>query len=787
MTAASPGLLFLSWLRTGMLASLDQAAGPPGSLDVLPAANTQPVIAVDATGTSGQFTAVLHGPGEVVGIDPAQLVRYEPPDGAINVETTFVPLVEFDRPDLPWLASPAKAQPGTPTGPDPRNGLLPWLCLVVLEYASVDLDLSASPLPRISVPLTQLPDPAQAWLWAHAQLLLTAGETVQGVLDNAPDRTLSRLLGPRQLRPMTRYLAAVVPLFESGRQAGLGNPPSQPADSRPALSYAWTYAAPGSSNAGTVLPAYLHWSFTTGDGGDFRTLALKLKPTKTGQAGVRPLDIGHAGSGLPGPGPQEAAWTIPFEGVVVGTAVSSGSWPSAGLQSTYQAALADRVAAQPAELTPPQYGAAASLDAAGLAAAPPWLRQLNLDPRYRALAALGTAVVQDNAEALMASAWQQAGELRRVNDLLRRAQLAREISATLYARRIGAPGAAALPDDRLLQISTPVHDQVVTGTPAGAAATAASTAPVTVADQLAANPSAAAVTSVAFRRLARPTGPIARRAIGAGTAVQVPVPVAAPVTALATGQLKPVPAVRPVPGATSFDKLSSSVTWSAVTAAVVSAAVFPWEPGAPTGTVAGTGVPPVTSAPSAASDSGSTSTPAALAAEQTVPAQDVPAGQAIPAEQTVPAQDVPAPDGEPQLMQAELVDVDPERADVPVMVNSAAFVPTETAERPAARLASARTDASESLVTIPPPSVRLSTQYGYGADLVVSGWLGLALDFDGRPRQGWVGNPLQPPQAGDPKASSWQYTDLMGVTGVGRLNVTNWDYRDAMGANVSFH
>jgi hypothetical protein len=752
MTGPSSGLLFLSWLRTGMLASLDQAAGAGGSLDRLPAANAQPVIAVNATGAHGQFTAVLHGPGEVVGIDPAQVVRMEPPDGAFNVETAFVPLVEFDRPDLPWLASPATVQPGTPTGPDPRNGLLPWLCLVVLEYGSVALDGSAAPLPRLTVPLSQLPDPAQAWLWAHAQLLLTAGETVQTVLDQAPDRTLSRLIGPRRLRPATRYLAAVVPLFEAGRQAGLGNPPAHSDGAPPALSYAWT-VAPAGSSAATVLPVYLHWSFTTGDGADFRTLALKLKPTLTGQAGVRPLDIGHAGSGLPGPGAQDPAWTIPFEGVVVGSAISQGSWPSATLQSTYQAALAGKVAATPAELTPPQYGAATPLDAAGLAAGPQWLRQLNLDPRYRALAALGTTVVQTYAEPLMASAWQQAGQLREVNDLLRRAQLARELSASMYARRIGEPGAAVLPDDRLLQVSTPVHDQV--STPSGSAATVAGmttpavTAPVTVADQLAASPSAAAATSVAFRRLARPTGPVARRALAAGAAVPVSTPVTAPVTALATGQLKPVPAVKPVPGATSFDQLSSSVTWSAVTPALVSAAVYPWEQGAPSGNATGTGVPPVTSVLSAAAapDAGSSRT---------------------------------------EPVEAEFVDIESLRTDEPLVVNSAAFVPTSEVTGRVLLATTETAGETPSAVVVPPPSVRLSTQYGYGADLVVNTMLGLGLNFDAHPQQGWTSNPLPASWFGNP-AWSWQYTDLMEVTGVARLEVSNWDYGDAMGANATFY
>lgn len=725
MTAPAAGLLFLSWLRSGMLASLDATAKTAGSLDVLPAANARSSIAVDATGASGNFTAVLHGPGEVQGIDPAQVVRREPPDGAVNVEVSFVPLVEFDRPDLPWLASPATPHPGTPTGADPRNGLLPWLCLVVVEHAAATVDASATPLPRLTVPVALLPDPAQAWLWAHAQLLVTGTETIQSVLDNAPDRTLSRLIAPRRLQPNTRYLAAVVPLFESGRQAGLGNQAasgSQPA----ALTYAWT-PVPATSTTRIELPAYLHWTFSTGAGGDFRSLAALLHPVTTGQAGVRPLDIGHAGSGLPQPGPSDPAWTIPFEGPITGTAVVPGAWPSSTVKATYQAALADRVAAKPGELTPPQYGAGTPLDSTALANAPAWLRQLNLDPRYRAMAALGTAVVQHNSEALVASAWQQAGELRRVNDLLRRAQLAREISSTLYYRRVGAPGSSVLPDDRLLQVTTPVHDQVISGP----TSLAAGIVPQTVSELLAVNPPAAATTSVAFRRLARPTGPVARRALNTVTSVPAPAPVPAPVSALGATTLKPVPPVTPVSGATSFEQLSASaVKWMSVTPQLVSTKIYPWE-------------------------SAVSSLAAALQAEP-APSEPAPQSERLTprAEQLTPIQGELIPETE------RLAPADPDQL--------AAAAEELAAERRAA-LAEVQ---QQSVVVIPPPPVRLSSPYGYGTDLVVNDKQGIGLNFDALPSQGWTTNPL--PQSWFARyAWSWKYTDLYDVCGVARLEVWN--------------
>src|SRR4029079_8238162 len=56
------------------------------------------------------------------------------------------------------------------------------------------------------------------------------------------------------------------------------------------------------------------------------------------------------------------------------------------------------------------------------AATPPrWLRDLNLDPRNRAAASFGTRVVQEQQEHLMASAWEQVGEIERVNQAKRQA------------------------------------------------------------------------------------------------------------------------------------------------------------------------------------------------------------------------------------------------------------------------------------------------------------------------------------------------------------------------------
>ena len=239
-------------------------------------------------------------------------------------------------------------------------------------------------------------------------------------------------------------------------------------------------------------------------------------------------------------------------------------------------ALATQLDGTAGELTPPRYGATQASFSGPLSGGqgPTWLRTLNLDPRYRAAASLGASLVRANQEALILSAWDQAGQVNRANLVLRQGQLARELGVSGYTRRVGAAGQAAPPmdDGRLLQLTSGVQGQI-----AGPAA--ADRAAGTTAAALGANAAVAAVLTVPFRRLAQPTGPVAARLAAA--------PLPAPVSNLArAGGIAPVPPLTPVTGLVDLTAISANPaapeTLQALTAARVSAPRFPWEPGGPT-------------------------------------------------------------------------------------------------------------------------------------------------------------------------------------------------------------
>lgn len=520
----SPGLTFLSWLRTGLAGSIE---APPGAgPDLLavdpPLTAALPVQLTLAADTTASFTPRLASAADAVGIDPAQVIRTDPPPGARDVPPNYLPLIEFHHPDLPFLLTPLPPQDAT--APTAIRGLRPWLCLVIVTDRALEQPAGTRPLPRLTAELSELPDLDTVWLWAHAQVLTSgaAGETITDVVSKHPERTLSRLLAPYRLRPNTSYLACVVPTFEAGRRAGLDESPAQGATT---LGRAW----PISGQLTVELPVYHSWRFATGAPGDIEQLARRLHAADLEVAGIRPLDVGFAGPGLPGPAPGEDPWWSSFEGVALGHDVQPGAWPQSWA-THLRAALATRLDATPDQLTPPVYGRRLI----GPTAAPAWLAELNTDPRYRALAALGTRVVQQYQDVLVSSAWAQTAQLREANQLLRRAQLAQAVSTVLHQRLTGSD------DDRLLQLTGPLHGVLPAGTG-------------TVAGALATNVTLAASVGVPFRRIARPRGPLARRL----SAVPLPAPVqrlgldpADPERLLAT------PELAPAGGAVELDRVS---------------------------------------------------------------------------------------------------------------------------------------------------------------------------------------------------------------------------------------
>jgi len=86
----------------------------------------------------------------------------------------------------------------------------------------------------------------------------------------------------------------------------------------------------------------------------------------------------------------------------------------------------------------------------------PWLEELNLDPKNRVAAGLGTIVIQKLQEELMAAAWDQAGAIVEANRRLRLAQLSRTLSKNVFDRTL-----KIMNPDIMISTLAPFHSRIV--------------------------------------------------------------------------------------------------------------------------------------------------------------------------------------------------------------------------------------------------------------------------------------------------------------------------------------
>lgn len=511
--------VFLPHARTGIAAALDTPFGW-----ALPARATV-VMRVPVADDSGrpdlaaEMTVHVHGPADVTGIDPRQVIRAYPKADAVDAEVDDLVHVEFDRPDLPWLFTPA--------GPDGQGRLVPWLTLVVAERRRIELgEQRGGTTRRARIRRDQLQPLHDAWAWAHAQVMGAKPETPaaaptleQRLGEGNAAHNLSRLVCPRRLDDHRAYVACVVPTFRAGVRSGLGLSPEE------TLAPAWGTAADftaGDPMSMVDLPVYYSWSFGTGEDGNFESLARKVLPA------VAPPGVGRrrVDATRPWVPVALAAGDPGAEIVVTGPVVSpqlpadspEEAWPAEAAQHWAQP-VTDELAAKlnradvqahaadpgPPLVGPPLYGSAHARrsrvetgppDDAGQ---PEWFGRLNLDPRHRVVGGLGTRVVQAEQEDLMAAAWNQVLGIEAANRALRLAQLARHVSAALHRRHL-----ARLTDAAVLSVTERVHGKVLDGPALSVlAAVRSSSLPP-------------AVAGGGFRRLARVRGPVVRAALAAG-------------------------------------------------------------------------------------------------------------------------------------------------------------------------------------------------------------------------------------------------------------------------------
>jgi hypothetical protein len=471
-------LRFLPWLRRGLARSIT-----PGTAD----SSATIAFSLNVGGEPVLQTLRMRGPGDVVGIDPGQIIRVEPRSETLDFEPNYFPAVEFATPDLPWMF--------TPTVPDADDHLLPWLNLITVSEESATIETRANvPLPVLTVPLSELPpDLSEVWAWAHVQTTSTYKHGgLSQALNDTPEAFISRILSPRNLQPDTDYMACLVPTFKAGVLAGLGLPVGE--DTGQTL--AWS----SSDSSPIELPVYYSWSFRTGSAGDFETLVTRLQPRELDETvGRRDLDITELtdlGILLPKDLPdttyffgalvsptamlQPEPWSKPpivpptlpkvppvelprkdeldpVREALYGFLTSEAGEPGDG---PYDYRVDDPV------VSPAIYGRE-QLKGEPLPAPGPdnpvllepeepiWYSVVNTLPRTRGAAGLGVRIVRQHQEDFMAQAWSEVMALRAINQTLQQATYA-SLIANRWQSRVAVLGAG-----EALQLTRSAHARIL--------------------------------------------------------------------------------------------------------------------------------------------------------------------------------------------------------------------------------------------------------------------------------------------------------------------------------------
>jgi hypothetical protein len=507
--------VFLPYARAGIAAALDTPF--TWSLPVRATVNMRVPVIDDRGTVDAEMTVHVYGPADVTEIDVRQVIRAFPKADAVDADVDDLAHVEFDRPDLPWLFTPA--------GPDAAGHLVPWITLVVAERRHVEWGEWRGKVRLARIRRDQLQPLGDSWAWAHAQVMGARGAAPDAeptlerrLSDSNAAHNLSRLVCPRRLDDHTAYVGCVIPTFLAGAQVAMGLTPVD------TLVPAWGTAenfAGGDPLDMIALPVFFSWEFGTAEEGNFESLARKLHPAVAPPGvGRRRVDATH-----PWPGLALVAGDSGAEIVVNGPVVSpqapetepDAQWPPEGAQHWIAAVtdqlveklnLADAQAHEPNPdpplVCPPLYAGlharqpCIETQPPADAAQPQWFRELNLDPRNRIVAGLGTRVVQAEQEDLMLAAWNQVIGIEAANRTLRLAQLAKHVGASIHRRHL-----SRFADGGIVAVTERVHAKVL------------DVAQRTVWSSIDASSLPVSVTTGAFRRLTRPRGRIVRAAVAA--------------------------------------------------------------------------------------------------------------------------------------------------------------------------------------------------------------------------------------------------------------------------------
>jgi hypothetical protein len=514
---------FHSWARKGIASTIEEPddLGTGTSIITQRAGINLPVLLNEALLTKS-FNLV--GPGDIIGINGDMIVRTQPLNWITDFEPNYLAFAEFYDEDFLWRYTPASPKiPGALPDDLPTDKLRPWLFLLIVKEDEFERTKRKMPLPSITLKSNNVFPPAnETWLWAHVHSDANIPDAETNTLEEFlislnknvttdPDQLYCRLMSPRKLEASTAYYAFLIPAFETGRLAGLGET-EENIKKIIAQTPSWTNAG-----ANGEMPVYFEWFFRTGVNEDFESLIKRLEPVEMdARVGIRAMDCSKPGFVKAKPVnndddfPPTSPDVLGLEGALKSPKAVPTNFPEAGDQ--FQTELQE-IVNLPIEIigtdensgdpiiSVPLYGgkhAKKSLDKDIPLdiTKDTWLHDLNKDPRTRVAAGFGTLAVQKNQETYMRKAWAQIQNILDAN---------KQIKATVFHMNVAVKFAQKtfnqVSSNVLIAMSRPVLGRIMGS-------------PTTLYQQIKESQLPAAVFSGAFRKLAAPNRRFSKKYAG---------------------------------------------------------------------------------------------------------------------------------------------------------------------------------------------------------------------------------------------------------------------------------
>lgn len=375
----------------------------------------------------------IAGPGDILSINSNAVMNFSPAADSEGFSADYLPYIEFWDPDFAWRYTPAAPK---------DQKLRPWIALVVCETSKCDIQNNSNGNKIVTFKINSdseynsvFPSKMDMWKAAHAQ-----GES-------ADDARFCRLLGIcGSLAQDTNYTAVVIPVFEVGRLRGIGFSAEKLKDVV-AQASSWEddlkSQTAGDHPSPLTFPAYYVWNFKTGKY-SFDTLVENLNVYEAEKTGID-IDVTSLGRGFTNESENKTILMPAATKVPTSDPNKKNPAPFPNPKRNYEKnlydALKDLLSRSPvfvenkqsvennkgnAEnenddpwVVPPIYGGkhsmALSFDHKDT---PEWVRQVNLDLHYRAVAGLGKKTIQRYQEEFVNRAWKQVEAVQALNRTL---------------------------------------------------------------------------------------------------------------------------------------------------------------------------------------------------------------------------------------------------------------------------------------------------------------------------------------------------------------------------------